>query len=219
MPRLSTFDVGWVTHSVSSPATRPVAQFVVGIRHRLQAGKPSRRKKPGRWRVKWCFGTMCSWPKLTLKDLTWVWMCDSSASGSASERMCFLSSSKHAATAPVHVPGDSLASGSHAPTDEVDVDVEDKKTARATYMRYYRSVRSPKVPSAVAIKLREPRLPFVGLQLIVKRDLGVPVQEARAQSSWMVVEGAVFLVHFFVDGTFVEALSLHRMFNHISQWP
>lgn len=70
--------------------------------------------------------------------------------GSASDRRYFLSSSKHAATAPVHVaeesPGDSLASGSHAPTDEVDVDVEDKKTARATYMRYFRSVRSPKVP-------------------------------------------------------------------------
>ena len=101
-------------------------------------------------------------------------MCDSSASGSASDRMYFLSSSKHAANAPVHVPeespGDSLASGSHAPTEEVDVDVEDK-------------IRSPKVPSAIAIKFREPGLPFVGLQLIVKRDLEVPVQEARAQSS------------------------------------
>ena len=58
------------------------------------------------------------------------------------------------APGPVDSRGDaSVTSQSHAPTDEVDV--EDKKTARATYMRYYRSVRSPKVPSAVAIKFRE----------------------------------------------------------------
>jgi len=61
---------------------------------------------------------------------------------------------KPTAPGPVDSPGDaSVTSQSHAPTDEVDV--EDKKTARATYMRYYRSVRSPKVPSAVAIKFRE----------------------------------------------------------------
>ena len=59
---------------------------------------------------------------------------------------------KPAAPASVAPTGtDSPASA--APTDEVDDD--DKKAARATYMRYYRSVRSAKVPSAVAIKFRE----------------------------------------------------------------
>ena len=59
---------------------------------------------------------------------------------------------------PTHAAPSVAATGtdsptSAAPTDEGDA--ADKKAARATYMRYYRSVRGPKVPSAVAIKFRE----------------------------------------------------------------
>ena len=71
-----------------------------------------------------------------------------------------------AATPPTATPAPPKAVEAAAPAADdvemkdgeilVQVDAgDDKKDTRAAYMRYYRSVRSPKVPAAVAVKFRQ----------------------------------------------------------------
>ena len=53
---------------------------------------------------------------------------------------------------PAAPPGDSDRDGGD---DDQRCDGDEKKAGRAMYMRYYRSVRSSKVPAAVAVKFRQ----------------------------------------------------------------